>query len=139
MPAFYINWGRYAQLAGQVIFPILLWMIWDVLKSPEATPGTAWHARFQWIKIILVGMTLTGMVLCQFRMPYYLMAFLLAWILGWIITHWKLDPNAWLSGIISLVMIGIIGAALFIPWGLGLQNGNLLDVGSMRAGQVQLT
>ena len=138
MPAFYINWGRYAQLAGQVIFPILLWMIWDVLKSTEATPGTAWHARFQWMKIILVGMALTGMVLCQFRMPYYLMAFLLAWILGWIITHWKLDPNAWLSGIISLVMIGIIGAALFIPWGLRLQNGNLLDVASMRAGQVQL-
>src|SRR4030043_566280 len=35
MPSYYINWGRYAQLAGQVILPILLWLVLVVLGSKE--------------------------------------------------------------------------------------------------------
>ncbi len=33
MPAFYVNWGRYAQLAGQTILPVAFWLIWEALGS----------------------------------------------------------------------------------------------------------
>ena len=138
MPAFYINWGRYAQLAGQVILPILLWMVWDVLASTAASSGPTWHASFPWLKIFLTGMTLTAMVLCQFRMPYLFMAFLLAWIIGWMITHRKLETAAPIRVLLPLLVIGLIGIVLFIPWAIRLNHGNLLGVAGMRAEQARL-
>jgi hypothetical protein len=138
MPAYYINWGRYAQLAGQVILPILLWLVWDVLESSENHQRTVWYANVPWIKIIIGGMTLAAMVLCQFRMPYYFSAFLLAWIIMWVITYWKLDFRAWYQGLFSLLLIGIIGFILFLPWGLRLQHGNLINIAGIQVDQVKM-
>jgi hypothetical protein len=32
-PALYLNWGRYAQLAGQAILPVALWLLWGVVEN----------------------------------------------------------------------------------------------------------
>ncbi|MCX6036049.1 MAG: hypothetical protein NTV38_13930, partial [Chloroflexi bacterium] len=36
MPMFYVNWGRYTQLAGQVILPVAVWVIWNTLTSSSS-------------------------------------------------------------------------------------------------------
>jgi len=33
MPMFYINWGRYTQLAGQAILPVVICLAWSALKA----------------------------------------------------------------------------------------------------------
>jgi hypothetical protein len=138
MPAFYINWGRYAQLAGLVILPILLWLVWDVLESAKNHQKRVWYTNIPWIKIIISGSALATMVLCQFRMPYYFGAFLLAWMIIWIITQWKLDFRAWYQGLFSLLLIGIIGFLLFLPWGLRLQHGNLINIAAIQVDQAKI-
>ena len=32
-PAVYLNWGRYAQLAGQAVLPVALWLLWGVVEA----------------------------------------------------------------------------------------------------------
>src|SRR4030066_2372836 len=34
MPMSYVNWGRYTQLAGQVILPVSIWTGWSLLDRP---------------------------------------------------------------------------------------------------------
>jgi hypothetical protein len=35
MPMFYVNWGRYTQLAGQVILPAAVWLTWEAVDLAE--------------------------------------------------------------------------------------------------------
>jgi hypothetical protein len=34
MPMFYVNWGRYTQLAGQAVLPAVIWSAWSILERP---------------------------------------------------------------------------------------------------------
>ncbi|MCX7789251.1 MAG: hypothetical protein N2378_01300, partial [Chloroflexaceae bacterium] len=42
-PAFYVNWGRYTQLAGQTILPVTC-LAWFLLLDTATTPGARWRA-----------------------------------------------------------------------------------------------
>ncbi|RPH89717.1 MAG: hypothetical protein EHM75_01855, partial [Desulfobacteraceae bacterium] len=33
LPAGYVNWGRYAQLAGQAILPVAIWLVWKTMED----------------------------------------------------------------------------------------------------------
>ena len=46
LPGFYLNWGRYAQLAGQIILPASLWMAWELLDRGKTRLG--WIALMPW-------------------------------------------------------------------------------------------
>ena len=83
MPAFYFNWGRYAQLAGQVILPAALWMLWDVVESPAVQRKAGGLKALDWRKVILAGIVLGGMVMYQYRTPFFYLTFIMAWIAGW--------------------------------------------------------
>ncbi len=37
MPMVYVNWGRYTQLAGQVILPIAMYLVWELLSPQGVT------------------------------------------------------------------------------------------------------
>jgi len=39
MPMFYVNWGRFTQLAGQVILPIAMYLVWELLSPQGVTVG----------------------------------------------------------------------------------------------------
>ena len=43
MPMYYVNWGRYTQLAGQVILPAAILIAWELLSSGPSR-RTAWIA-----------------------------------------------------------------------------------------------
>lgn len=131
MPAYYINWGRYAQLAGQVILPVCLWMIWDSLESVSVNRQAHWWVRLPWLKIIFTGMTLTAMVLSQFRMPYFFIAFLITWFFGWYLSQSRKNVSTFLHSGLVLTLIGVIGIVLFIPWGMRVLQSNLMTILSL--------
>ncbi|HMN62269.1 MAG TPA: hypothetical protein PJ988_18015, partial [Anaerolinea sp.] len=65
VPGFYSNWGRYAQLAGQTVLPVALWLSWDLIE----------RRRFEWRGALLLGVSLAGMLLCYYRMAFYYAGF----------------------------------------------------------------
>jgi hypothetical protein len=117
MPAFYVNWGRYAQLAGQVALPVLLWLLCDLLE----------RERISWCEPVLVGAVATGMTLAYYRMPFYVATFALAWLIGWALPRWRADVRRWGWGAARLAASGVVALLLVLPWALHVSSGRLAD------------
>jgi hypothetical protein len=115
MPAYYVNWGRFAQLAGQVVLPVALWLLWEAVetrKSPWRIAATA-------------GFALCGMALAYYRMPFYYATFVAAWLVGWGLPQWKSDARSWLRGLARLLPIGATAILLLLPLAFRLAGGQL--------------
>jgi hypothetical protein len=110
MPMFYVNWGRYTQLAGLVILPALVWVTWaasgerltvDVSLRPPAGGLGLTHYRVDIRCGLVPGVDPGEFILGRFKDFFYLLAinilaglFITPWLfkiirsdfLGWIIT-----------------------------------------------------
>jgi hypothetical protein len=128
MPAFYFNWGRYAQLAGQVILPVVLWMTWDVIDDVSANKRG--FRSLLWAKLCLTGVALSGMVMTQFRTPFFYLTFILACVLGWWLPSWRLDIRRWMKACLQLGLVVLIGVVLFLPLGASMLSNNISDIAS---------
>ena len=115
MPGFYVNWGRYAQLAGQAVLPAAMWMLVKAIEKGYGNSQNTGRSHFK--SLFLIGVVLAGMVLNYFRTPFYFAAFVLAWLLGVGLTQWKLNWRQWGIAVSQLMLVGIVGILLFLPWG----------------------
>jgi hypothetical protein len=130
-PAEYLNWGRYAQLAGQVILPVALWLLWNCLEGIQAEDQHN-HRAFSLsgslkapYNLLLAGIALAGMTLSYYRMPFFYAAFVLILLIGWCVPKWKGESRSWRNALIRLSIIALIGILLFLPWGSRLLGSNL--------------
>jgi hypothetical protein len=133
MPGFYVNWGRYAQLEGLAILPPALWFLWEALDSPgNLSAKSKLRVAQTWLTSailwIIAGLTLAGMMLAYYRMPFYYAAFLLIWLIGRGLPHWRLDSRRWASGLIQMAGIGLLALFLFAPWLLQVQGSHLSEL-----------
>ena len=115
MPAYYVNWGRYAQLAGQAILPVALWLLWETVERDSLS----------WKTALLAGITLAGMTLAYYRMPFYYVTFVLAWLIGWGFSRWGVNVRNWLRRFVYLALIAGVALLIFLPWGLQVAGGTL--------------
>jgi len=115
MPAYYVNWGRYAQLAGQAVLPAALWLLLEVIQSHSAV----------WKKAILAGAVLAGMTLTYYRMPFYYAVFALAWLVVWGSVQWGLNIRRWWAGSARLAIAAVAALFLFAPWAARVYGGHL--------------
>jgi len=102
MPMYYVNWGRYTQLAGQVILPLAMWLTW------EAVDRKAQSGRLLVITIVSVS----GLALTHYRVLLMYLAFVLP--LG-IVQLWsrRQSPGE------TLLRLGVIGGTslvVVLPW-----------------------
>ena len=75
MPMFYVNWGRYTQLAGQVILPVAMWFAWAHIASKRTNwrvlgPGwLIWGAlALTHYRVLLFGATfIPALLLLQLK------------------------------------------------------------------------
>lgn len=117
MPIYYVNWGRYAQLAGQAILPIALWGVWEALESEAEIRR----------KILFAGCLLAGMVLTYYRTPFYYATFIVAWLVGRnLVQRWGI--RRWLCAFMVLGLVAVVGVALVLPWGFRVAGGSLAKV-----------
>lgn len=65
MPAYYVSWGRYTQLAGLVILPALLSLL--IYRSPELREA------------LLAGLLLTGLLVTHYRVLAFVVSFIAAY------------------------------------------------------------
>jgi hypothetical protein len=109
MPMYYVNWGRYTQLAGQVILPAILVIIWENLDIKEQ--------NFKWYSLIWLG--LAGLALTHYRVTIFIPLFFIAYLLFYV---WKPQPGRLLIKM-SLHAFGVV--ILLIPWGIRIFEGTL--------------
>jgi hypothetical protein len=111
MPMFYLNWGRYTQLAGQVVLPAAVWTLWIALEGKT-------HSRER-IGLILLGIVLiAGLALTHYRVLIFAVLFIPAYaILNLQQLLPKRDTLGWHVpiGIVNVLLIGLGGVLLFLP------------------------
>jgi len=115
MPAYYVNWGRFAQLAGQAVLPVALWLLWDSVD----------RERVAWGPLFLAGLALGGMILHYYRMPFYYATFVLAWLVGWGLPEWKANGRRWLGVLGRMALIAGTALLLVLPWTSYIAGGRL--------------
>jgi len=109
MPMYYVNWGRYTQLAGQAILPAAVLITWMALEAP----GRKWRlAILGWI---VVG----GLALTHYRVLIFYVVFVLAWVLL------SLRRATWRRALSRVTWVGLGGAVLFWPWLFHISAGGI--------------
>lgn len=108
MPAFYVNWGRYTQLSGQVLLPVALVFL-----------VRAMNARWKRSDLALCALCVAGLVVVHYRILIFFGLFAISlalWqlIMGW--GDWRAVIASWARG------VGAVGAGLLLtlPWIINL-------------------
>jgi hypothetical protein len=111
MPMHYVNWGRYTQLAGQVILPAIIIIIWLNLDSKPK--NLKWE--------ILIWFGLAGLALTHYRVTIFLILFYISYFLFRV-----RDVGA--SRLIKRIILNLVGVIiLLIPWIIRIFEGTLPD------------
>ena len=110
MPMAYLNWGRYTQLAGQVILPAMACLCLEALEAPDGVLKGGWRVLVPAI-LTLAGLSLTHYRVLLLAAPLFLMALALS---GGALRGRALGRTALLGG----------GALLLaLPWYLNVLTG----------------
>jgi len=100
MPMFYINWGRYTQLAGQVILPAAILLAWMVLEA---------RARDKWM-LALAWLAWGGLALTHYRVLIFGIFFFPAYFL------FQVRREQIVAAVSKISWMGVGGGVLFLPW-----------------------
>jgi hypothetical protein len=131
MPMYYVNWGRYTQLAGQAILPVAIWTAWELLDIPFLTlQNSSWfRIKINWRSlgfgfgsIAITWLALGGVAITHYRILILAILFFPAYAL---ITFSRKNI---LDLIGRIIWIGIGGAILFAPWFLHISGGKILEI-----------
>jgi hypothetical protein len=79
MPAFFVNWGRYTQLAGQILFPVALLLCMEALD----------RCRKSLRSIGLAAIAVAGLFMTHNRMTIFLLIFVGIYFLYKLIRGWR--------------------------------------------------
>ncbi|MBU0702275.1 MAG: hypothetical protein KKC18_00215 [Chloroflexi bacterium] len=100
MPMYYVNWGRYTQLTGQVVLPAAVLLTWSALEAP----------RRDWRLIVLGWLAVGGLALTHYRVLIFYIIFVLAWMLL------TLRRATWRRVLTRVTWVGVGAGLLFLPW-----------------------
>ncbi len=130
LPAGYVNWGRYAQLAGQAILPVAIWLVWKIMEAVSSTEketsgSRLWMGGSDFKKIILTGLVLAGMTLNYYRMPVFALALFLPLFGSWFFYNRRRDNGNGFKLIFYILLVGLIAGLAFLPRGLQVWGGKL--------------
>jgi len=78
-PAFYVNWGRFTQLAAQVVMPIAWILVWDLLSSWRQ--GKLFSRRHAFWQVIFAGALVASTFLLHFRVAFFFIILLAGTVL----------------------------------------------------------
>jgi hypothetical protein len=116
MPMFYVNWGRYTQLAGQVILPGAVYLLWAWLEAP----GQNWR----WLALIWIAMA--GLALTHYRVFVFAALFLAAFF--------SLEARRGRVRALTAKLFWLAGGTgvLFAPWLAHTFAGKLTEISTQQ-------
>jgi hypothetical protein len=117
MPMYYVNWGRYTQLAGQVILVVGVYLTWEYLarEGMEAK-------RERWRIPLLIGIALAGLALTHLRVVIMAALFIAAFCLVF------LRRGTGVAILRRVLVMTAIAGLLFLPWLVHTFSGRTLDI-----------
>jgi hypothetical protein len=96
---YYLNWGRYTQLAGQVILPGAVYLVWVALETQTR----------KWGLLFLAWIAIGGLALTHYRILILALFFILVLFLM------QLGRGP-LKVLDQVFLIGLGSGLLFLPW-----------------------
>ena len=125
VPMVYVNWGRYTQLAGQVVAPVAICLLWDWLdQNPPQAKTLAWWKdlllKRDWGMLFLNVLLWAGLAITHYRIVILALLFFPAYFLSLLTSRlqWShVKKTAWL---------GLGSAALFLPWFVHVFGGKMM-------------
>lgn len=125
-PAYYVNWGRYTQLAGQTVLPVA-GFVWLRLLDQAVMPQRPLRELVR--PIGLTTLTTAGLALAHYRVALFVAGLVMIYALYLLLSrvrHWQ--------GWVRLVGVGMAagsgGLLLTLPWLLRLREGRMLQLAS---------
>jgi hypothetical protein len=115
MPMFYVNWGRYTQLAGQVILPVAVWLAWEGLDGQKVT----------WQNLFLGWLAWGGLALTHYRV--LIMGVLFFVIYGVLFVRRNNIQHA----LKTTLLMGVGAGTLFLPWIISVYSGKIMHFFTM--------
>jgi len=112
MPMYYVNWGRYTQLAGQVILPAAVLLTWSALEA----------SRRDWRLIGLGWLAVGGLALTHYRVLIFYVIFVLAWGV------FALRRGTWRQVLSRVTWVEVGAGVLFLPWFAHIFTGKILHI-----------
>jgi hypothetical protein len=116
IPGYYVNWGRYTQLAGQAITPALF-ICWAGLLEAE---------RRSWRQLLLAGLTTASLICTHYRVAVFAACFLVGYGLVSLVRRRSLHEAGEMA--VRGAAGAAIGLALAAPWLLNVRNGQLMRI-----------
>ncbi|MCA9927673.1 MAG: hypothetical protein KC419_04325 [Anaerolineales bacterium] len=105
-PAYYATWGRFTQLTGMILMPVLIGLTWQVVRGGRRWRGSWW----------LVGLLAAGLFLVHFRVFLIYLPFVPAvWVMSW----GRNGRTLFAAGLFTVALIGLRA------WQLAQQSPNL--------------
>ncbi len=111
MPNFYTNWGRYTQLAGQVILVPAIWLIWSFFEEKLKI----------WPAIIGLWLIFAGLAMTHYRVTIMAGTFILAY---WLLFARKENFRQLLSRTVLIISGSLV---IFLPWFLRAFSSELVS------------
>lgn len=109
MPMYYLNWGRYTQLAGQVILTTGVIFVWDNLRA----------SKISWGLLSLAFISLAGLFLTHYRVLLFLLPF---YLISALFQFRTLNLKNY---VLSIISQGSAALILVLPWLLRIYQGRL--------------
>jgi hypothetical protein len=124
-PVYFVNWGRYTQLAGQVLLPVVLLSWMAVLESEH----------WSWRRITLATIMSACLALTHYIVTIFAVLFLLTYAVA-LLLHEPRWPTV--QRVMSRASVGtVLALALVTPWIWNTLSGGLVhNTTAMVSGQV---
>ncbi len=122
MPAYYVSWGRYTQLAGLALLPAAIALTMRALGQSDSNlqSGVLWSRA---ANLLLAAISVAGLALTHYRVLIFYGCFLLAYLLretvGTYRTH-RAQRSAVLRYWSRAAMMCLLAALLTLPWFINL-------------------
>ncbi|MGB2896343.1 MAG: glycosyltransferase family 39 protein [Anaerolineales bacterium] len=112
MPAQFVNWGRYTQLTGQILMPVVLALYLIVLELKKRS----------WSLILLTALSAAALFLTHNRITLFLIAFGALFLIR---SMWeeRKSPNHWKSYLIDTMLVAVIAIVVDLPWLINFAEG----------------
>ncbi len=117
MPAYYVNWGRYTQLTGQVLLPAF---VFTAIHIEDAGKDKSSKRLYTAIAVLL----LAALFLTHYRVAAWALVFMVALVFGLFLLSRERSKEF----IVSALIILLLSFLITLPWWLNITNGNLPTV-----------
>lgn len=124
MPAYYVNWGRYTQLAGQLVLPVVVVAWVTLLEQSHNAPLRAPSLRVQGSLIALCVLLTACLMLTHYIVTIFAAVMVAAYLIALIVYRANLRDAARLAGPAVIAAGGAL--ALALPWIINTFDGGLV-------------